>query len=310
MPSLWKISQHLRGTRKLLLVGFVLGYRILCSYALLVLDEGSATSNLEGDRIKSPVGQLVFFDIQGVAHMRYHWLVHDTGGRTNFRSRVNDVSLLAGIFVMLLWPWILLITIWLKGGIQMSDNMARVVKKHPQRTNFFITLFANIISIIVSILFSTAVVRFSQAWARNNDHVTVFDVSLISAFRNQNWPWGMKDHKYLLIRNRWLPAVLAGACIAAFSLVPSGTTSLITPVSFNQTWPLKGTELDFSSNATVCTDWFRSTRNKGTCDWKVSRPPQNGCLAKHTYLSDFQQWCAIWRLSWVGSTCRFPRIRS
>jgi hypothetical protein len=40
--------------------------------------------------------------------------------------------------------------------------------------------------------------------------------------------------------------VLAGACIAAFAVVPSGTTSLITPVSFNQTWPLTGTELDLS----------------------------------------------------------------
>ena len=43
--------------------------------------------------------------------------------------------------------------------------------------------------------------------------------------------------------------VLVGGCIAAFALVPSGTTSLITPVSFNRTWLLTGTEFDFSANA-------------------------------------------------------------
>jgi len=62
----------MRGTRKLLLVGFVLGHLILCSYALLVLDEGSGALNFEDDGIQSPVGQLVLLDIQGVAHMRYH----------------------------------------------------------------------------------------------------------------------------------------------------------------------------------------------------------------------------------------------
>ena len=130
----------------------------------------------------------------------------------------------------------------------MSDSVAKVVKNHPQKISFFITLFGNIVSIIVSIIFSAAVLRFSQEWATNNDNVTVFDVSLISAFRNQNWPWGIEDHKYLLVRRRWLPMVLAGACITAFAVVPSGTTSLITPVSFNQTWPLTGTELDLSKS--------------------------------------------------------------
>ena len=162
---------------------------------------------------------------------------------------------LAGIFVMLLWPWILLATIWARGGVQMSDHLARVVKNYPQRVSFFITLLGNIVSIVIGIIFSTAVLRFSQEWATNNDQVTVFDVSLISAFRNQSWPWGIKDHKYLLVRNRWLPVVLAGGCIAAFALVPSGTTSLITPVSFHRTWNLTGTELDFSSNAD-CVQWL------------------------------------------------------
>jgi len=187
---------------------------------------------------------------------------------TTFRSRANDLCLLAGIFIMLLWPWILLAIIWARGGIQMDDYIAKIVNHYPQRTSFFITLLGNIVSIIISILFSTAVVHFSQEWTTNNNHITIFDVSLMSAFRNQNWPWEIKDRKYLLVRNRWLPVGLAGVCIAAFALVPSGTTSLITPVSFDRTWDLTGTELDFSSNAADCIDWFRENPlqycNQGT----------------------------------------------
>ena len=215
---------------------------------------------------------------------------------------------------MLLWPWILLTTIWLKDGIQMSDNVARVVTKHPQRTNFFITLFANLISITVSILFSMAVVRFSRRWATNNDNITVFDISLISAFRNQNWPWEIKEHKYLLIRKRWLAAILAGVCIAAFAVVPSGTTSLITPVPFPKTWDLIGTELDFSSDPDNCVERRfldnSSMIQDAHCTWIVSILPPNASLTNQMHLSEFR-WHAIQTLSCLRvATGQCPRIGS
>jgi len=175
----------------------------------------------------------------------------------------------------------------------MNDYVVKVIRNHPQRTNFFITFLGNIVSILISVIFSTSVVRFSQEWTTNNDHVTVFDVSLISAFRLQNWPWRIKDHKYLPVRNRWLLVILAGACIAAFTLVPPGTTSLITPVSFNRTWPLTETELDFSSNvADDCIDWFATNRlperHGEACDWKVSRLAWNACVTDAMTLLEFK----------------------
>jgi len=217
-------------------------------------------------------------------------LIPDMGGVTTFkfRTRADNVWLLAGIFVMLLWPWVFLSTVWALGGVQMGERVVKVVRAYPQGTSFCLTLLGNIVSIIISIMFSTAVVRFAPEWATNNNHVTVFEVSLISAFRNQTWPWDIKDHRYLLVRDRWLPVVLAGACIAAFTLVPPGTTSLITPVSFNRTWPLIGTELDFSSNASDCVDWFAAHPLPNLCSWRVSRFPLNVCLANHTYVSEFQ----------------------
>ena len=193
---------------------------------------------------------------------------------------------------MLLWPWILLATIWARGGVQMSDHLARVVKNYPQRVSFFITLLGNIVSIVIGIIFSTAVLRFSQEWATNNDQVTVFDVSLISAFRNQNWPWSItKDPKHLLVQKRWFPVALAGVCVAAFSFVQPGMSSLITPVSFYRTVPLTGTEVDFSSNATDCVSWFKNNW-KSKCGWTVSTLLQKACLTDHKFLSDHPEWPA------------------
>ena len=154
----------------------------------------------------------------------------------------------------------------------MHNSVAKVVINHPQSTSFFVTLIGNIVSIIVSTLFSMVVVHFAQEWVTNNDHVTVFDVSLISAFRYQNWPWSIRDHKYLLVRNRWSPVVLAGACIAAFALVPPGITSLITPVPFHRRVPLTGRELDFSSSAIDSLDWVSAV---DSFDWFNANPMSN-----------------------------------
>jgi len=161
---------------------------------------------------------------------------------------------------MWVWPWIFLAVFWGLEGIQVNNSVAKAVIDHPQTTNFFATLFSN----IVSILFSSATIRFAQEWVANNDRVTVFDVSWISAFRRQNWTRGWKDRKYL--RNRRYFVVLVGACVSAFALVPPGTTSLITPVPFNRTVPLTGTELDFSSNAADCLNWFETNGISNSCD--------------------------------------------
>jgi hypothetical protein len=210
---------------------------------------------------------------------------------------------------MLVWPWISLAIVWAWGGVQMHNHVAEVAIAYPQTTSFFATLLGSIVSMVVSILFSIAVVRFAQEWVANNDHVTVFEVSVISAFRYQNWPWSMKDHEYLLVGNRWLPVVLAGACIAAFALVTPGVTSFVAPVSFHRTVPLMGTELDFSSSAADCINWFETNRISNTCEWVVSSLPQNTCLTNYTPLSDVS-WSAIHHLPLGKSTGCRPGIRS
>ena len=163
----------------------------------------------------------------------------------------------------------------------MNNYVAKAVINYPQTTNFFGTLISNIVSIIVSILFSKAIIRFAQEWVTNHNHVTVFDASWISALRHQNWPWTWSnlDHKYM--QNRRSLAVLVGACVTAFVLGPSGTTSLITPVPFNRMVPLTATELDLSSSAANCLEWFEVNKIDNDGAWEVSILPQNACITHH-----------------------------
>ena len=177
--------------------------------------------------------------------------------------------LLAGIAFMLVWPWIFWGIVWNHDGIQMNEHIAKVVMDNPQGTTFFMTLLGNIASLIVSTLFSSAIIRFSQELVERKG-VTVFDVSMLSALRYQRWPWGMKDLNRPFVRSRWLRMVLIVGCIAAFGFVPSSVTSLITPAPFNRRAPLNGTELDLSSIDADCLAWSTANPIYNNCDWKVS----------------------------------------
>ena len=182
-----------------------------------------------------------------------------------------DRFLLAGIVFMLVWPWIFWVVVWSHHdrGIEMSKHVAKVVMDNPHGTTFFATFLGNVASVIVSALFSSAIIRLSQEWVERKG-VTVFDVSMLSAFRYQRWPWRMRDLNGPFVRTRWLRMVLIVGCIAAFGFVPSSVTSLITPVQFNRRASLDGAELDLSSNDTGCLDWLTANPMNNICDWKVS----------------------------------------
>ena len=170
---------------------------------------------------------------------------------------------------MLVWPWIFWGVVWSQHGIQMNRHVAKVVMDNPHGTTFFTTLLGNIAAVIVSTLFSFAIIRFSQEWAERKG-VTVFDVSMLSALRYQRWPWRMKDLNGPFVRTRWLRMVLIVGCIAAFAFVPSSVTSLITPASFNRRALLNGTEFDFSSIDPDCFGLFTVNPIHNNCDWQVS----------------------------------------
>lgn len=175
---------------------------------------------------------------------------------------------------MLTWPLVFFGIVCHLNGVQMNPQVAKVVTDNPHAANFFVTFIGNIVCVIVGILFSISVVRFAQKWVILNKiqdkNITVFQVSLISAFRHQYFPWGIDDLPSLFVHQRWLPALLVIVCMSLFAFVPSATTSLISPAPFNKTAPLTGTELDFASSAADCVDWFNANRIPEICSWTVN----------------------------------------
>jgi len=184
-----------------------------------------------------------------------------------------DIALLFGTFVMLIWPWLFFGIVWAKKGLQMNNHVARLVKENPHATTYFITLICSIISMIVTALFSLAIIRFAQELVTYHTPTRPFHLRVLLAFRHQNWPWGKswKDVKYLMNKNRWWPAALVVVCILTFPQLMSSTTSLLTPGPFNRTAILAGTELNFSSNETDCLAWFEAHPRSNNCGWQVNQ---------------------------------------
>ena len=154
----------------------------------------------------------------------------------------------------------------------MNNHIAKVVTDNPHATTYFITLICSIIAMIVTALFSFAIIRFAQELVTRYKPTRPFYLRVLLAFRHQTWPWGKswKDVKYLMSKTRWWPTVLVIICILTFPQLVSTTTSLITPIPFNRTATLHGTELDFSSTDPACLSWFRAHPIGDDCDWQVN----------------------------------------
>lgn len=191
------------------------------------------------------------------------------------RVRWTDFYSVYVIMVMLVWPWIFFGTVWFRKGIPLQDNLANFVTNHPQKTTFFITFLGNVVRLIVAFLFSRAVLRFSQEFMTEH-HLNLFHLSLISGFKNQKLPWGTREIWYLCRSQRWLHVAVVAACWAIFLVVPSSTTSLLSPVPFNKVLDLNRQELNFSSTAADCLDWLQHNSllvgigGNDTCGWMVS----------------------------------------
>ena len=192
----------------------------------------------------------------------------------NTRPHNHDFLLLIGILVMLIWPWIFFGIVWAKKGIQMNNHVAEVVRNNPHATTYFVTLICSIIAMIVTAFFSFAVIRFAQELVTRYQPTRPFYLRVLLAFRHQTWPWGKswKDVKYLMKPGRWWPTILVIICILTFPHLVSTTTSLLSPIPFNRTANLHGTELDFTSTDSACLNWYRANPKSNNCDWEVSQP--------------------------------------
>ena len=184
---------------------------------------------------------------------------------------IQDLLALAAIIIMLAWPWAFFGAVWIRGGVQLSNHMAKVVTNNPQATIYFVTLICSIISMITSTLFSLAIIRFAQELVTYHKPTQPFHLTVLLGFRHQNWPWGkgFDGNKHLIHRNRWWPAALLIVCILTFPHLISSTASLLAPITFNRTADLTGTEVDFSGGPD-CQAWFNNNPLKNNCGYQVS----------------------------------------
>ncbi|TFK18370.1 hypothetical protein FA15DRAFT_760642 [Coprinopsis marcescibilis] len=192
--------------------------------------------------------------------------------------RVRDWGILVGAIVMLVWPWIFWARVYSVGGVKMNNRLAEVVRRHPQFTTYFVTLVANFLCLMLNILFSTSVIRFSEEWMAEKEDVSLFYINLFSAFRHQSLPWTFSDLDSIFKRKRWASVILVCVCILSFQFIPSGIASLLSPISFIRTAGLSASELNFSSNNADCIAWGIESLANLTCRWEVSRSRYTDCL--------------------------------
>ena len=138
-----------------------------------------------------------------------------------------------------------------------------------------ILLVGTINRVIATLLFGKAGVRLGQEIIATNSsqdspQATVVGISALLAFRHMTLVWGVRQWKNLVQGfSRLAVVALLLASLAALALIPSGTANLITPVEFNKTADLRGTELDFTSADPECIAFLGRSQLTNLCDWKV-----------------------------------------
>ena len=169
------------------------------------------------------------------------------------RHILLDMLFLSAILIMLIWPWLFFGVVWAKSGIEITPNVAALIRQNPHTITYFITFISSLNTIIITFLYSVAIVRFSQEWATHAGTPRPLHIRTLLALRHQRWRADGKGAK-----NGWGFAVLVFICFAMFPNLTSSASTLITPAPFNRASNLTRREVDYSSTAPECVEWFKS----------------------------------------------------
>jgi hypothetical protein len=182
--------------------------------------------------------------------------------------RASYMSPIAAALVALAFPWVVFTSVRANHGVTASLYVSRFVKRNPQTVNFVATHLGTLFATITAYLFSTAVVRFAQKWIVHLGDIDMLHISFFTDLRHQRFP-GSFGHWSSAFRSWRLVAILA-VTIVMFNFIPSGISVLLSPIPFNRTVPLTGTEVDFGSSVPDCVAWLKQPRIFGDCNWAVS----------------------------------------
>ncbi|KAJ2922201.1 hypothetical protein H1R20_g14884, partial [Candolleomyces eurysporus] len=169
------------------------------------------------------------------------------------RLRRTDIFLLFTTLFSIAWPWAFFGTVAARGGVALPRSLADYVVDNPQRVSTFVTFVGTVHRILCAILFTFVIERFAQEWVRGRegiqDPISVFDVSVLLAFRHKSFVWELSEYKDWKVKGRWAWVVLLVLFTTMFAMIPTGIVALITPGPYvNVGWHMGGMEIDFSTS--------------------------------------------------------------
>jgi hypothetical protein len=165
--------------------------------------------------------------------------------------------------IMTIWPWIFFGVLKRLGGLQLNRASTIIVQENPKDVAFFVTAISGISSLVLSSLHSTVVTKIAVKCVLKC--MTLSFISFFVALKDQKLglpaPWSQ-------VRRDLFPILVMYTGVFVFAT--PAFTALLTPAPFKRNVSLTGTELDFTSNAIDCINWFNDNNLSDTCDWIVS----------------------------------------
>ncbi|RXW22996.1 hypothetical protein EST38_g2858 [Candolleomyces aberdarensis] len=172
------------------------------------------------------------------------------------RFRRIDIFLFSATLFSLAWPWAFFGTATAPGGVALPRSHADYVVDNPQRVSTFVAFVGSVYRIICAILFTFVIERFAQEWVRGRegiqDPISVFDVSVLLAFRHKSFVWEISEYKDWKVKGRWMWVALLVLYTTMLAMIPTGIVALIAPGPYIVSSHITGAEVDFSSNDSAC----------------------------------------------------------
>ncbi|KAJ2919653.1 hypothetical protein MD484_g768, partial [Candolleomyces efflorescens] len=176
--------------------------------------------------------------------------------QSRWQAIMTDVLFLLLILFMVAWPWAIYGFFRSRDGVQMPSTDSAIVYSIFNGT-ILITFLGTLNRIIASYVFGHAIIRYGQERiAQNRRHLTVFGVSALLAFRHKSFMWSVEEWSMFRQGRRLAVVVSLAFSLAAFAVIPTGTTALLAPVLFTKNSPLKGSEVDLTTNDADCVSWL------------------------------------------------------
>ncbi|KDQ53322.1 hypothetical protein JAAARDRAFT_197486 [Jaapia argillacea MUCL 33604] len=149
---------------------------------------------------------------------------------------------------MIIWPWVFFaLAITSPGGLAMNPTLGSIVSDNPSDTTWVVSTLTNMLTMLVSYLFSSAVRTLAIKWLGSR-RSNIWTLTFFSAAQSpsQTLPWLYTNRIWLITHpERFQHAFVL---VSYFILII-------------------GSELDFTSTDPDCFFWFENNAPPDECNW-------------------------------------------